>query len=122
MEKSLPTVLVVDDDPRIRDLLTLLLRFSKFEVVAAASPAEALAAVEARSDIGLVLADIVMPQMNGYDLADEIMQIRPGVRMVFMSGVSADPMRRPVNAPCLAKPFTVEELLRVVDEALKETP
>ncbi len=114
-------MLVVDDDPRMRDLLTLLLRFSKFEVVTAASPIQALAALQERSDIALVLADIVMPEMNGYDLADEIVKIRPGMKMVFMSGVSADPLRRPVNAPCLAKPFTVEELLSVVGQALKES-
>ena len=62
-----------------------------------------------------------MPGMTGYDLADEIAKIRPDLPMVFMSGFAADPLRRPVNAPCLAKPFTVEELLSVVDEALKVT-
>lgn len=106
----------------MRDLLTLLLRFSKFEVFTAADPSEALAAVQSNPEIALVLADIVMPEMSGYDLADEILKIRPAMRMVFMSGFAADPMRRVVNAPCLAKPFTVEELLTVVDEALRNTP
>lgn len=121
MSEALPTVLVVDDDPRMRDLLALLLRFSKFEVLSAANPVEAMRAIQDRADIALVIADIVMPGMNGYDLADEIAKVRPDIRMVFMSGFAADPLRRPVNAPCLAKPFTVEELLSVVDEALKDT-
>ena len=119
VDAPLPTVLVVDDDPRMRELLTLLLRFSKFEVVTAASPAQALAALHERPDIALVLADIVMPEMNGYDLAEEIEKIRPGMALVFMSGASADQMRRPVNVPCLAKPFTVEELLSAVRQGLK---
>jgi CheY-like chemotaxis protein len=109
----------VDDDSRMRDLIALLLRFSKFDVLSAASPAEALAAVQHRPDIALTIADIVMPGMNGYDLADEILKVRPDMRIVFMSGFAADPLRRVVSAPCLAKPFTVEELLSVVSEALK---
>jgi CheY-like chemotaxis protein len=115
-----PTILVVDDDPRMRDLIALLLRFSKFDVLSAGSPAEALVAVQDRPDIFLTIADIVMPDMNGYDLADEILRVRPDMRMVFMSGFAADPLRRAVSAPCLAKPFTVEELLSVVNEALKD--
>jgi DNA-binding NtrC family response regulator len=110
---------VVDDDPRMRDLITQLLRFSKFTVLSAANPAEALVTVQDRPEIALTIADIVMPDMNGYDLADEILKVRPDMRMVFMSGFSADPMRRAVSAPCLAKPFTVDELLSVVEEALK---
>jgi DNA-binding NtrC family response regulator len=112
-------VLVVDDDPRMRDLLTLLLRFSKFEVLCAANPAEAMAAVRDRPDIALVIADIVLPDISGYDLADEIKKTRPEMRMVFMSGFAADALRRVVDAPCLAKPFTVDELLGALDQAMK---
>ena len=103
----------------MRDLLTLLLGFSNFEVLSAANPAEALVTVQDRPDIRLVIADIVMPDMNGYDLADEIQKMRPDMRLIFMSGFASDVLRRPVSAPCLAKPFTVEELLSAVDEAMK---
>ena len=67
-------------------------------------------------------ADIGMPGMNGYDLADEILTIRSAMRMVLMSGFSADPLRRAVNAPCPAKPVTGAERLGVVDEAPKDAP
>jgi two-component system cell cycle sensor histidine kinase/response regulator CckA len=119
---DLRTVLVVEDDPPMRDLLAQLLPSSRFDVLTAAGPVEALAAVQNRPDITLVLADVVMPVMNGYDLADEIRKIRPAMRIVFMSGFAADPPRRQMNAPCLAKPFTTEELLGVLDEALKGAP
>jgi two-component system cell cycle sensor histidine kinase/response regulator CckA len=119
LSASLATVLVVDDDPRMRDLLTSLLRFSKYEAISAASPAQALAALQDRPDIALTIADIVMPGMNGYDLAEEIRRIRPDMRLVFMSGFAADPLRRAVDAPCLAKPFTAAELISAIDEALK---
>ena len=113
-----PTILAVDDDPMMRNLLTLLLQLSKFEVLTASNPAEALVAVQDRPDISLVLADIVMPDMSGYDLADEIMKVRPHMKIVFMSGFASDSLRRVVDAPCLAKPFTVEQLLNVVEEAM----
>ena len=89
------------------------------EIVRPSGSTEALVAVQDRPDISLVIADVVLPDMNGYDLAEEIIKMRPTMRVIFMSGFSADPLRRVVDAPCLAKPFTVEQLLSVVDEAMK---
>src|ERR1700704_5654718 len=88
-----PIVLVVDDDPRVRDLVTLVLRSANYQVLTAASPDEALTIVGERADLALVLIDIVMPEMNGYDLAEEIRRIRPAIHLAFMSGFASDALQ-----------------------------
>ena len=67
-------------------------------------PQEALAALNEQPDISLVLTDVVMPGMNGYDLAAEIRRVAPGARIVFMSGYAHDKARQPVDDAFLAKP------------------
>jgi YesN/AraC family two-component response regulator len=79
---------------------------------------EALAAIKAQSDIDLVITDVVMPDMNGFDLALELKRIVPGVRVVFMSGFTSDHFKRTVDDPFVKKPFTVESLTNAVEQAL----
>ena len=112
------TILLVEDDPRVRSLAQLILHKAGHDVVAASGPIEALAAIKAQSDIDLVITDIVMPDMNGFDLADELKRIAPGVRVVFMSGFTSDQFRRTVDDQFLMKPFTVESLTNAVNQAL----
>jgi two-component system cell cycle sensor histidine kinase/response regulator CckA len=117
-----PVVLVVDDDPRVRDLVSVVLRSANYQVLSAASPDEALAIVGGATDIALVLSDIVMPGMSGYDLADEIRAIRPSIRLAFMSGFASDALQHAASALCVTKPFTVESLLSVVERAINAPP
>jgi CheY-like chemotaxis protein len=84
----------------------------------AGGPIEALAAIKAQSDIDLVITDVVMPDMNGFDLAMELKRIAPGVRVVFMSGFTSDHFKRSIDDLFLEKPFTVESLTKAVDQAL----
>lgn len=121
-EHTSPVVLVVDDDPRVRDLVTLVLRSANYQVLTASTPAEALTMVGDRPDIALVLTDIVMPEMNGYDLANEIWSRRPSLHVAFMSGCASDALQQPVSAFCVSKPFTVEALLSVVERAINTVP
>ena len=116
------TVLVVEDDPRVRSLAELILQKAGHDVVATAGPVEALAAIKAQSDIDLVITDIVMPDMNGFDLAVELKRIAPGVRVVYMSGFTSDHFKRTIDDPFLMKPFTVESLTNVVDRSLSAVP
>jgi CheY-like chemotaxis protein/two-component sensor histidine kinase len=111
------TVLIVEDDPGVRQLVEVVLRRAGYEVLSVAGPSDALAALS-QTDFHLVLIDIVMPEMTGYDLAAEIRKTSPEVRVVFMSGFACDPLRQPVREPFLAKPFTVESLTTVVQQAL----
>ena len=112
------TVLIVEDDPRVRSLAELILHKAGHDVVTTGGPIEAIAALKAQSDIDLVITDIVMPDMNGFDLAMELRRITPGIRLVFMSGFTSDHFKRSIDDPFLMKPFTVESLTNVVDQAL----
>jgi len=112
------TVLLVEDDPRVRSLAELILHKAGHDVITAGGPVEALAAIRAQSDIDIVITDVVMPDMNGFDLAVELKRIAPGVRVVFMSGFTSDHFKRSTDDQFLKKPFTVESLTNAVDQAL----
>ena len=111
------SVLIVEDEPRVRELVKVMLVRAGHDVVAAAGPHEALALLKRPNDIKLVLIDIVLPEMNGYDLAAEVRKIAPDAHIVFMSGFACDLMRQSADS-FLAKPFTVEALTNIVHDAL----
>src|SRR5436309_14317251 len=87
------------------------------DVVAAAGPHEAIALLKRPHDIKLVLIDIVLPEMNGYDLGAEVRKIAPDAHIVFMSGFACDLMRQSAYS-LLAKPVSVEALTNIVHDAL----
>jgi two-component system cell cycle sensor histidine kinase/response regulator CckA len=120
LERGFAPILIVEDEPRVRELMRLVLIRAGHNVVAVAGPHEALAALHRQPDITLLLIDIVMPEMNGYDLATEARKIVPGAQIVFMSGFACDPARQPTADSFLAKPFTVESLTDIVQRALVE--
>jgi signal transduction histidine kinase len=117
------TVLVVEDEDIIRNLVARTLREHGYEVVEARYASEALERwAERRDEIALVLTDIVMPGMSGVELAARLDAERPEVRIVLMSGF-ADPIaghhvEAPRTAGFLEKPFTPSELLRCMRAAL----
>ena len=112
------TVLVVEDDPRVRELTELVLRRAGYDVVAATGPREALAAISGYEGVNLVVTDVVMPEMSGYDLTEQLRKVVPGLRCVFMSGFACDQSRKSGADPFLAKPFTVESLTAAVRQAM----
>lgn len=111
-------LLVVEDEPGIRDFITRALIRRGLEVVAVVGPVAALTALTNRPEIRLMLTDIVMPEMDGYDLAVEARKIAPHVRVVFMSSFARDPVRHPSGDEFLPKPFTSEALITIIDKAL----
>jgi two-component system cell cycle sensor histidine kinase/response regulator CckA len=115
---GLAPILIVEDEPRVRELMRLVLIRAGYDVVAVAGPHDALAALHRQQDINLLLIDVVMPEMNGYDLAAEARKIVPGAKVVFLSGFACDPVRQPATDAFLAKPFTVESLTDIVHQAL----
>jgi CheY-like chemotaxis protein len=116
--RSMAPVLVVEDEPRVRELIRLVLVRAGHEVMAVAGPHAALAALHRQPAISLMLVDVVMPEMDGYDLATEARKISPGVHVVFISGFARDTTRHPSGDGFLAKPFTVESLTAIVEHAL----
>jgi CheY-like chemotaxis protein len=111
-------VLVVEDEPGVREFIQRALMRGGREVVTAVGPSAALTALNSRPAISLMLIDVVMPEMDGYDLAAEARKILPNLRVVFISGFARDAMRHPGGDGFLSKPFTSELLIAVVDNAL----
>ncbi len=111
-------VLVVEDEPGMRELIRLVLVRAGHEVVAVAGPHAALAALNRQPAISLMLVDVVMPEMDGYDLVTEARKTSPSVHVVFISAFAPDPMRHPAGDGFLAKPFTIESLTGIVERAL----
>ncbi|MEO7034691.1 MAG: PAS domain S-box protein [Polyangiaceae bacterium] len=116
------TVLVVEDDARMRGLVNTILRSAGYKVLEAQSGGDALLIVEQHSDsVDLVLTDVAMPLMSGDQLVERLAKSWPALRAVFMSGnpdMGAQGGRRLGSAPFLQKPFQPEALLRVVRTAL----
>ena len=117
------TVLVVEDDPMVLDLVTTVLRREGYLVIDAPSP---LAAIDLASlhpgDVDLVLTDVVMPHMNGVQMFEQIIRHRPRARVVFMSGYGQDALASHSDSPLLHKPFTVSGLVAAVRAALTAAP
>jgi two-component system cell cycle sensor histidine kinase/response regulator CckA len=81
------TILVVEDEPVVLDLITNILRSEGYQVITTRDGAEALGAAQAHDcPINLVLTDIVMPGMSGGELVQQLLQIRPEIRVLYMSG------------------------------------
>jgi signal transduction histidine kinase/ActR/RegA family two-component response regulator len=121
-------VLVVDDDPRVLQFVAASLERAGYRVQAVGSADEAIDRYgAARGDpFRLVLSDVLMPEVNGVDLARRLRGIDPDVRVLFMSGhVGPDFPRQELEGwqfELLPKPFRVEGLLRAVRGALDRAP
>jgi signal transduction histidine kinase/ActR/RegA family two-component response regulator len=115
-------VLVVEDQEEVRDLVCQFLKSAGYRVVSTKDSVEALEiAKKPGQQIGLVLADIVMPRMRGPELAKELKAILPEIKVVFMTGyLDKNGVQDSVfqEAFFLQKPFSRDSVLRKVAEAL----
>lgn len=117
------TILLVEDEPTILELVQTMLEGQGYTVIAAGTPSEGLRlAGEYPGGIQLLITDVIMPEMNGLDLARGLLASYPGLRMLFMSGYTADVIaHHGVLDPgvCfLEKPFKTDALAAKVREAL----
>jgi two-component system, cell cycle sensor histidine kinase and response regulator CckA len=117
------TILLVEDDPSVRNLAHSILFRRGYRVLMAESAGEALLVCEQHeATIDLVVTDVVMPRMSGPQLARRLRSIRPGMRVLYMSGYSGEAIgKHGVLDPTLAflqKPITKDALTRAVREAL----
>jgi PAS domain S-box-containing protein len=117
------TVLVVEDDPMVRALVQETLGRLGYRVLAAEDPSRALQAAEGHDGtIALLLTDVVMPGMNGRELAGRIARLRPEARVLYMSGYAEDAIAHhgilQEDVVLLQKPFTPDALAGRVREVL----
>jgi DNA-binding NtrC family response regulator len=105
------TLLIVENETAIRNLLQMALQKTGYTVLAAASAREALDIVRGHAaSIDLVITDVVMPDMNGPELVRQLAPIRPGIRTLFMSGYLDDALgdhgMLPSDVNFIQKPFS----------------
>ena len=120
--KGSETVLLVDDEDGVRKLVCAILQSNGYSVIEASNGHSALAAYEKNAHkIDLVLTDVVMPQMDGFEFVDRLTEKNPDVKVLIMSGFRDNPIGdsdvQPVR-PFLHKPFTPDALLSKVREIL----
>jgi len=113
-------ILVADDEPLIRNLVTLLMQQEGYFVLSAADGHEGLElSRKYPGAIDLVITDVEMPRMNGTDLCGHLMEERPGIKMLVMSGKDiSEIVRQNANMPFLPKPFNGETLKAKVQAIL----
>jgi CheY-like chemotaxis protein len=121
------TILVVEDEEAVRILAERILVSAGYRVVTATGGGEALDwfAVHGR-EVALLLTDVVMPQMSGHELARQLTELRPGLKVIYMSGYLDDVLGEhgvlPAEIKFIGKPFAPHELVRQVRDALFEPP
>jgi two-component system cell cycle sensor histidine kinase/response regulator CckA len=120
-ERGSETVMVVEDDEGVRELVRLMLEANGYEVLAVGGPDEAARVCSDRG-VDLLLTDVVMPEVSGSVLAERLSLIAPEMRILFMSGYSDEAVHRQgmlgASAAFLEKPFTERTLARKVREVL----
>jgi two-component system, cell cycle sensor histidine kinase and response regulator CckA len=120
------TILLVEDEPALLRISKRALEALGYRVLAAAKPAEAIGLAEAHGrQVALLITDVVMPEMNGRELAKRLVGLYPGLKRLFISGYTADAIAcdgvLEEGLHFLQKPFTMQALAEKVRETL-ETP
>jgi two-component system, cell cycle sensor histidine kinase and response regulator CckA len=115
------TILLVEDEPAILSLATMMLESLGYFVIASNTPGEAIRmANEHSGTIDLLMTDVVMPEMNGRELAKNLLAIYPGIKRLFMSGYTADIIAHhgilDTGVYFIQKPFS----LKILGEKLRE--
>jgi two-component system cell cycle sensor histidine kinase/response regulator CckA len=120
------TVLVVDDEASVLALVRTMLWRAGYTVLEASGGEEALRVAAGHGGpIHLLLTDVLMPDMNGYEVAEKVVALRPDIRVLYMSGyrdkvIVESTGRQLSNAPMIRKPFTQHILIDRIAETLEE--
>jgi two-component system cell cycle sensor histidine kinase/response regulator CckA len=119
-----PTILVVDDEPEIRKLVSAMLSRSGYHIILADTGEQAIKLFRKQAKaIDLLLTDVVAPGMAGPTLADQLTELKPDLRVLFMSGYDSRQVVRKYVVDkghlLLTKPFTLKQLETKVAEALR---
>jgi CheY-like chemotaxis protein len=120
------TILLVEDEPTVRNLLCEVLERSGYEVLACSHPEEGIETCRLHgSQIDLLLTDVVMPGMNGKEMATRIIGMLPELRVVFMSGYTEHVLLKDgqldARIEYLQKPFSLQTLRQRVARVISET-
>ena len=123
VQRGTETILLVEDDPQLRQLSSSVLAHCGYKMLVAATPEEGLAMCKANhGDIRLLITDVVMPRINGRQLAEQIIQVSSAIKVLYISGYTNNAIvHYGVLDPglwFLPKPFTLAALMAKVREVL----
>ena len=110
------TVLVVDDDPLVRDYAETVLADAGYDVLTAGDGATALRLLRSNAGIDLLFTDIVMPGLDGFEVARQARDASPGLKVLFTSGYAADLKRAD---RLLKKPYRPQQLADEIADTLR---
>ena len=121
------TVLLVEDEPSILNMISIMLERNGYQVIRAGTPGEAMELARGfQGNIDMLMTDVIMPEMNGRDLAKNLLPLYPGLRRLFMSGYTSDVIDHhgvlEDGVHFIAKPFTMKELMVKVAGLLEGRP
>ncbi len=105
---------MVDDQDVVRDVIRLTLESEGYRVIAASSPNAALELARGAESIDLLVTDIVMPEMDAFELAERVNTEIPGIRILYTSGYTD----AAAEGPFIQKPFTPQQLVDKVSAVL----
>jgi CheY-like chemotaxis protein len=119
------TILLVEDEPSILRMTRMMLERKGYTVLSAATPAEAMEKAKNHSGtIDLLMTDVVMPEMNGRDLSEKITDHYPDIRLLFMSGYTANVIAHhgvlDDGVTFIQKPFSMDDLADKLREVLEK--
>ncbi|HTY38740.1 MAG TPA: ATP-binding protein [Bacteroidota bacterium] len=120
------TILVVEDESELLDLINSTLESNGYTAFCTTSPLKALTICEEhKGRIHLLLTDVIMPEMNGKELQEQLLKVSPGMKTLFISGYTANIVAEhgvlEKETQFLQKPFTPESLLRKIRSVLSES-
>jgi two-component system cell cycle sensor histidine kinase/response regulator CckA len=125
VDEKAKEILVVDDDPPVLTLVEHRLRSRGFRVITAHDGMDALERVgDCRLAVVIALIDVMMPGMNGKEVAMKLLSFCPGIRIMFMSGYGPDVAEAAIpgqNSPFFEKPFYLDDLLKIIRRELAAT-
>lgn len=120
------SVLVIDDDAELRDMLKLVLEFEGFQVYCAADGVEGLKALEEFPDIQAILLDLMMPIMNGFQFLERLeKREKPPIPVIVLTAAERSLLKHPILKrvrKIAQKPFKVEELIFTLKEMMRPEP
>lgn len=125
-ESQICRILLVEDEAFVRDVACEILAEDGYQVLSARTGMEAISLFHQSGPVHLLVTDMVMPGMNGRDLAEKLASMNPGLKTIYMSGYNEDFGDHPAplldkTLPFLQKPFTAAELSTKVKEVLALT-
>jgi len=117
------TILLVEDERAILEMAATMLQMQGYTVLPANTPDEAIRMAEGHSgEIHLLMTDVVMPGMNGHDLANKLLPLYPGMKLLFMSGYTANVIahngKLEIGVHFIQKPFSMQDMATRVREVL----